>query len=151
MTALAASLLFFPFPGLAQPSDDSAASTRYYQDPQKNWPFSPAVQVGNIVYLSGQAGVDAKGHLPAGIEAQTRQAMTNIKDSARLAGVGLDNIFKCTVMLRDMTQWSAFNSVYLEFFKKDRLPARTSFGVTSLVKNALVEIDCMAVAAKTSP
>lgn len=129
-------------PALAQ----SDAPVTYYHDAGSKWPFSPAVRVGDVIYLSGQVGFDANGHLPDGMEAQARAAMNNVAATAKRAGVGMDNVFKCTVMLSDMKQWPTFNKIYVEYFKPDRLPARTAFGANGLALGALLEIDCMAAA-----
>ena len=60
-------------------------------------------------------------------------------------GSSLDNVVKCTVMLADMKEWADMNSVYVTFFKKERMPARSAFGVSGLALNARVEIECIAV------
>ena len=85
-------------------------------------PFSSAVRVGDILYLSGQMGFREDGTLAEGMEGQARQTFENIR--AVLTGAGLDfgDVFHCTVMLADMKQWPAFNTVYLEYFKEP-LPA----------------------------
>lgn len=109
-------------------------------------PFSDAVRVGDILYLSGQLGnVPGKLELvPGGIEAETRQMMENIARVLNASGLGFDDIFKCTVMLADMKQWAAFNAVYRPYFKPDRLPARSAFGASGLALGAAVEMECWA-------
>lgn len=87
----------------------------YYTDPASAWPFSPAVRVGDVIYLSGQIGLDQSGKLPNGMEAQAHAAMDNVVATARRAGVGMDRIVKCTVMLSDMSQWAAFNAIYVHY------------------------------------
>lgn len=109
-------------------------------------PFSPAVRAGDTIYLSGQIGALPDGTIPEGMEAQARAAMTNLGDAARMAGVGFDDMVKCTVMLADMSQWAAFNAVYVTYFRPGRLPARSAFGVNGLAMGAGVEIECIAVA-----
>ena len=111
-------------------------------------PFSEAVRVGDVIYLSGQVG-NLPGKLelaPGGIEAETRQMMENIRSTLERLGRSLDDVFRCSVMLRDMTQWGAFNNVYVSYFKPERLPVRTAFGVTDLVLGAAVEMECWAAA-----
>ena len=81
---------------------------------------------------------------PEGLAAQTRQTMENIKAELATFGLGMDAIFKCTVMLADMDQWRDFNAVYLEYFPTDRLPARSAFGAARLVGGALTEVECLA-------
>lgn len=111
-----------------------------------NLPFSEAVRVGNTVYLSGQIGVLpgtltlAKG----GIEAETKQTMENIKITLEAHGLSMSNIVKCTVMMADMSKWSAFNKVYITYFE-DNYPARSAFGTNGLAFNAQVEIECLAI------
>jgi 2-iminobutanoate/2-iminopropanoate deaminase len=109
-------------------------------------PFSDAVRVGEVLYLSGQLGnVPGKLELVAGgIEAETRQMMENIARVLNASGLGFDDVFKCTVMLGDMRQWAAFNSIYRSYFKPDRLPARSAFGASGLALGAAVEMECWA-------
>jgi reactive intermediate/imine deaminase len=111
-------------------------------------PFSPAVKVGSMLYLAGQVGTaaDAKGNavVPGGIEAETRQAMNNIKDVLEKSGSDMDHVVKCTVFMADMKEWDAMNAVYATFFRNGRFPARSAFGATGLALNARVEIECMA-------
>jgi 2-iminobutanoate/2-iminopropanoate deaminase len=109
-------------------------------------PFSPAVRVGDVLYLSGQIGNDANNRLPVGIEAQGRQAMENIAGVLKSQGATMNDVFKCTVYLADMRQWAAFNAVYLTYFNPKRLPARSAMGVNGLVAGALLEIECWAYA-----
>jgi 2-iminobutanoate/2-iminopropanoate deaminase len=111
-------------------------------------PFSEAVRVGDVMYLSGQVG-NLPGKLelaPGGIEAETRQMMENIRSTLERLGRSLDDVFRCSVMLRDMTQWGAFNDVYVSYFKQEWLPVRTAFGVADLVLGAAVEMECWAAA-----
>ncbi|WP_379069764.1 RidA family protein [Mesorhizobium sp. UC22_110] len=109
-------------------------------------PFSQAVRVGDILYLSGALGnVPGKLELVAGgIEAETRQTMENIGTVLRENGLGFADIFKCTVMLADMSKWGDFNRVYLEYFDPDRLPARSAFGTNGLALGAELELECLA-------
>ncbi|WP_054308054.1 Rid family hydrolase [Mesorhizobium sp. 1M-11] len=109
-------------------------------------PFSQAVRVGNILYLSGALGnVPGKLELVSGgIEAETRQTMENIGSVLRENGLGFADIFKCTVMLADMSKWGDFNRIYLEYFDPDRLPARSAFGANGLALGAQLELECMA-------
>ncbi len=113
-------------------------------------PFSLAVRVGDVLYLSGALGnVPGKMQLvPGGIEAETRQTMENIGAVLKANGLSFDNVFKCTAMLADMKEWSAFNKVYVAYFNPDRLPARSAFGASGLALGARVELECWAHAAK---
>lgn len=109
-------------------------------------PFSDAVRVGDVLYLSGALGnVPGKMELVSGgIEAETRQTMENIGSVLRARGLSFADIFKCTVMLADIGEWTAFNRVYLTYFKPDRLPARSAFAAAALALNARVELECWA-------
>lgn len=107
--------------------------------------LSDFVRVGNILYLSGKLGTDSTGSLVAGgIQPETKQTMENIKAVLEKNGSSMDNVIKCTVMLADIKEWADMNTVYVTFFKKERLPARSALGVSGLVRNARVEIECMA-------
>jgi len=110
-------------------------------------PFSEAVRVGNVLYLSGQIGiVPASTKLVSGgIREETRQAMDNIKTTLAAHGYGLSDLVKCTAMLADMAEWSTFNDVYRSFFS-GQYPARSAFGVNGLALGARVEIECIAAA-----
>jgi 2-iminobutanoate/2-iminopropanoate deaminase len=111
-------------------------------------PFTPAVQVGDILYLAGQIGTGASaqgGVVTGGIQAETRQTMLNIKDVLEKSGSDLDHVIKCTVFMADMKEWDAMNEVYTTFFPNYK-PARSAFGATGLALNARVEIECLAKA-----
>ena len=108
-------------------------------------PFSGAVRIGDILYLSGQMGFREDGTLAEGMEGQARQALDNVGDVLAGAGLGFSDIFHCTVMLADMDQWAAFNDVYLEYFSEP-LPTRSAFGVKALALGGLVELECQAYA-----
>jgi reactive intermediate/imine deaminase len=114
-------------------------------------PFSSAVRVGEVLYLSGQIGLGADGRLPEGIEAQTRQTMENIGAILRSAGRGWDDVFHCTAMLENMAEWPAFNRVYVTYFTPGRLPARSALGADGLALGALVEVECQAYAGPAAP
>lgn len=110
-------------------------------------PFSAAVRVGDILYLSGQLGTDSAGTLvPGGIEPETRQAMENIRAVVEANGSSMDRVVKCLVMLADMREWGAMNGVYVTFFP-DHLPARSAMGASGLALGARVEIECIAAVA----
>ena len=111
----------------------------------KDLPFSEAVRVGNMLYLSGQLGMNSSMKLvPGGIAAETRQAMENIKATLERYGSSLDHVIKVTVMLADIGEWGEMNSVYVQFFSK-HLPARSALGANGLAMGARVEIECIAV------
>jgi 2-iminobutanoate/2-iminopropanoate deaminase len=112
-------------------------------------PFSAAVRVGDMLYLSGQIGTDSAGALvKGGIEPETRQTMENIRAVLEANGSSMDRVVKCLVMLADMAEWSAMNRVYVTFFP-DHLPARSAMAASGLALGARVEIECIAVVAPT--
>ena len=111
-------------------------------------PFSSAVRVGDMLYLSGQIGNRPDGTLPEGIEAQSRQVMDNIGGVLKLAGLGYGNVVKCTVMIDDIKQWGDFNKVYVTYFPDGKFPARSAFGADGLAMGALIEVECWAYAGK---
>jgi reactive intermediate/imine deaminase len=107
-------------------------------------PFSDAVRVGHMLFLSGQLGTDSTGHLaPGGITAETRQALENIRRVLDRNGSSLDQVVKCTAMLADIQEWGAMNQVYVTYFRK-HLPARSAFATTGLVMGARIELECWA-------
>ncbi|MGB6067484.1 MAG: RidA family protein [Desulfomonilaceae bacterium] len=111
----------------------------------KGFPFSEAVRVGNVLYLSGQLGRDASGKMvPGGIAAETRQTMENIKATLGQYGSSLDHVVKVTVMLADIGEWPAMNEVYATYFPK-HFPARSALGANGLALGARVEIEVIAV------
>lgn len=110
-------------------------------------PFSEAVQIGDLMILSGQVGV-LPGTLTlveGGIQAETRQTMENIKTVLERHGSSMERVVKCTVMLEDIDEWGALNEVYREYFPVHK-PARSAFGADGLALGAKVEIECWAMA-----
>lgn len=122
----------------------AAAAAEVARDGGFTLPFSAAVRVGDVLYLSGQIGALPDGSLPDGMEAQARRAMENVGEVLREAGLGFGDVFHCLVMLADMAEWGAFNRVYLEYFDSGRLPARSAFAASGLALGARVEIECKA-------
>jgi 2-iminobutanoate/2-iminopropanoate deaminase len=109
-------------------------------------PFSEAVRVGNMLYLSGAIGnlPGKKQLVSGGITAETKQAMENIKSVLERNGSSIDRIVKCQIMLADMKDWQAMNEVYLTYFSNNRLPARSAMAAKGLALNAKIEIECIA-------
>jgi 2-iminobutanoate/2-iminopropanoate deaminase len=106
-------------------------------------PFSSAVRVDDMLYLSGQIGTDSSGKLVAGgIGPETRQTMENIRAVVESNGSSMDQVVKCLVMLADMDQWSAMNQIYVTYFPR-HLPARSAMGANGLALGAQVEIECL--------
>ena len=109
-------------------------------------PYVQAVKTEGMVFTSGQLPIDpATGAFPAGIVAQTRQSLQNVKAILAEAGIGMDRIIKTTVFLSDMNNFAAMNGVYAEFFGEGGCPARSAVEVARLPKDALVEIEAIAV------
>ncbi len=114
--------------------------------PQAIGPYSQAVVANGFVYTAGQIGLDpaTMDLVPGGVEAQTRQVLTNLKHVLEAAGSGLDRVVKTTVFLTDMAHFPAMNAVYAECFPHDP-PARSTVAVAGLPKGALVEIEVVAL------
>ena len=109
-------------------------------------PFSESVRVGDVLYLSGSLGNEpgTKMLVSGGLEAETHQTMRNIAHVLVTHGLTFDDVFKVQVMLADMTEWEAFNAIYVRYFKPDRLPARAAWGCNGLALDARVELECWA-------
>ncbi len=108
-------------------------------------PFSEAVEVGDLLYLSGQIGV-VPGTLelaPGGIRGEATQTMENIKSALSAHGYSMGDVVKCTVMLADIGEWATFNEVYKTFFTAP-YPARSAFGANGLGLGARTEVECIA-------
>ncbi|MFK7828577.1 MAG: RidA family protein [Congregibacter sp.] len=108
-------------------------------------PFSEAVRVGDVLYLSGQVGV-VPGQLvlvSGGLGPETHQTLRNIKTVLGANGLGLADIIRCTVMLADITEWDMFNDIYKSYFSAP-YPARSAMGVNGLALGARVEVECTA-------
>lgn len=107
--------------------------------------YSQAVKAGNLIFVSGQLPINAQtGEMPEDIKSQTRESINNIKGILAEVGASLDNVVKTTVYLADMSYFVPMNEVYAEEFKAV-YPARAAFAVKELPKQALVEIEVIAV------
>lgn len=113
--------------------------------PKAIGPYSVAIRTNCLIFTSGQLGLDpASGEIvPGGIEAETRQALTNIRNVLEAAGSGMEWVIKTTVFLKDMADFPKMNAVYAEFFPSDP-PARSTVQAT-LPKGGLVEIEAIAL------
>lgn len=110
-------------------------------------PYSQAVIAGNLIFTAGQLGIDPQtGKLAQGIEAQTRQALTNLSAVLEAASSSLAQVVKATVFLAHMEDFAAMNTVYAEFFPRQP-PARSTVEVARLPREALVEIEVIALKA----
>jgi len=114
--------------------------------PKAVGPYSQAIKAGNILFLSGQLPLDPQtGNIvPGNIEAQTRQSIENIKSILASAGTSLSNVVKTTVFLRNIEHFPEMNLVYQEYFNVDA-PARSTVEVSRLPKDALIEIEAIAI------
>lgn len=111
-------------------------------------PYSQGIQAGSTLFVSGQLPIDPATGAFAGenIASQTRQSLTNIKNILAAAGASMNDVVKTTVMLKNIGDFAAMNAVYAEFFTEP-FPARAAYQVAALPKDALVEIECIAVKA----
>ena len=127
---------------------DKPGQVSYYQSEAMaalNLPFSDAVRVGNMLYLSGNIG-NVPGELrlvEGGLEAEARQTMENIKAVLEANGTSFDHAVKLTIMMDDISQWSRFNEIYKEYFPNNK-PARSAFGADGLALGAALEVECIA-------
>ena len=112
-------------------------------------PFSTAVRVGNMLYLSGQIGTlpGTRELAPGGVAAEARQTLENIKAVLEFAGSSMDRVVKCTVFLLDIADYSAVNEVYATYFPVDP-PARSAMAASGLALGSQVEIECIALAGR---
>jgi 2-iminobutanoate/2-iminopropanoate deaminase len=107
-------------------------------------PYSQAIEAGGFVFASGQIPVDpATGNIPDGIEAQAKQALTNVKNLMEASGLSMDNIVKTSVFIKDMNDFAKVNEVYATFFESD-FPARSCVEVARLPKDVLIEVEVIA-------
>ena len=108
-------------------------------------PYSAAVRVDNMLYLSGALGIvpGTRALAEGGIAGETRQTLENISTTLQNSGSSMENVVKCTVFLADIGEWGEMNEVYKTFFPNK--PARSAVGVSGIGLDARVEIECIAV------
>ena len=135
--------IFAVFPAAATAAGPDVE--HFSANPDMQLPFSDAVRVGNMLYLSGKIGnvAGTRNLAEGGIAGETRQTLENIKASLEKYGSSLDEVVKCTVFLADIAEWGAMNEVYTTFFTNK--PARSALGASGLALDARVEIECIAV------
>lgn len=127
---------------------DEPSAVEFYgaaTEGERQLPFSDAVRVGNLLFLSGKIG-NIPGTLelaPGGIQGETRQTLENIKSSLERVGSSMGEVVKCTVFLADIAEWAAMNEVYIQYFPKNP-PARSALGSSGLALGARTEIECIA-------
>ena len=114
--------------------------------PKAIGPYSQAILTDELIFTAGQVGLipETMEIIEGGVEAQTRQALTNLKYVLECADSGLKYVVKTTVFLQNMDDFAAMNGVYAEFFPENP-PARSTVAVAALPKGALVEIECIAM------
>lgn len=132
----------------AERMESAAPVAEFLSTPEQQamgFPFSEAVRVGHMLYLSGQIGnvPGTTDMAEGGIQGETRQLLENIGQVLERYGSSMDRIVKCLVMIDDMAEWPAMNEVYAEFFPGPK-PARSALGADGLALGARVEIECMA-------
>lgn len=115
--------------------------------PKAIGPYSQAIRAGDFIFTAGQVPIDpATGQLIDGdISAQTRRALMNVSAILDAAGTSMSKVVKTTVFMANMNDFSLMNAVYAEFFPEDP-PARSTFGVAALPRNALIEIETITLA-----
>ncbi|WP_108867122.1 RidA family protein [Aquimarina aquimarini] len=143
--------LLMIFIGCTMNTSDSKKEVVFHKthEPKKSKaPFSDIVQVGDLYFLSGQIGMDhsVRELVEGGIKVETKQALENIKDVLKHHNMDMENVVKCTVILSDINDFSAFNEIYKDYFPHK--PARTTFAAKGLAKDAKIEIECVAVKKK---
>tara|TARA_B100001750_G_scaffold237190_1_gene241991 strand:+ start:2445 stop:2897 length:453 start_codon:yes stop_codon:yes gene_type:complete len=139
---LISALLLFGFNGWAENTVIEHLSSE--QTMEQDFPFSDAVRVDNTIYISGMIGDDEEGNLvEGGIVPEAHTVMKKMGDILAHFNLNYDDVFKCLVMIDDISQWSLFNSVYVQYFEKP-YPARSAFGADGLAGNASFELECMA-------
>jgi len=128
--------------------NDTKSIVKYHkshEERRQNAPFSDAVQIDNLFFLTGQIGKNHKTEklVEGGIDAETKQAILNVETVLKQHNLTLKDVVKCTVILSDISDFSKMNTIYRTFFKEN-LPARTTFAA-SLVGSAKIEIEVVAV------
>jgi 2-iminobutanoate/2-iminopropanoate deaminase len=132
-------------------TSSASAAPQYFPAPAlqgRPAPFSTAVQVGDMLYLSGQIGIAPDGKLPDTFDGQAKQTMENVGGVLKAHGRGWGDVFKCTVFIADMKNWPTFNAIYVPYFAPGKLPARSAVGVSGLALGAQLELECLAYAGK---
>jgi 2-iminobutanoate/2-iminopropanoate deaminase len=112
--------------------------------PKPMAPYSPAIDTGGLVFVSGQIGVNSSGDLPDGIAAQAEQALKNLAGVLDAAGLSMSDVAKTTCFLADINDFNAFNDIYSKHVG-DPPPARSTYQVGALPRGARIEIEAIAV------
>ncbi len=133
-------------------AQDAPSDMQFLSSPETaklGLPFSEAVRVGDLLFLSGVVGVEPGTFklVPGGLEAETRQVLENIRRVLEENGSSMDRVAKCTVMLADIADWPKVNAIYTTYFSKP-YPARSALAASGLALGARVEIECIGVASE---
>lgn len=138
-------LLLLGVPTIAIAQQDTSKRVIQLPGALPGLPFSSAVRVGNVLYLSGAIGVlpGTRQLVDTGVTKQTQQTLENIKAVLVYAGSSMERVFKCTVFLSNIAYYDEMNRVYITFFPKDA-PARSTVAGSGLALGAKVEIECLA-------
>ena len=137
-------VFFLVFSGLASLSHAQTLFFNDGPDADQTLPFSQAVRVNDLLFVSGQVGTDQSGALvDGGIGPESHQVMRNIRDIIHRRGLQMSDVVKCTVFLADVAQWGDFNKVYTSYFSRP-YPARSALGANGLALGAALEVECIA-------
>ena len=143
-------VFFLVFSGLASLSHAQTLFFNDGPDADQTLPFSQAVRVNDLLFVSGQVGTDQSGALvDGGIGPESHQVMRNIRDIIHRRGLQMSDVVKCTVFLADVAQWGDFNKVYTSYFSRP-YPARSALGANGLALGAALEVECIAAYPPTS-
>lgn len=128
-----------------QPNNQNIKFHKSHEPKKAQAPFSDVVEANGFLFLAGQVGMNhtTRTLVEGGIEAETKQCIENIKDVLAQHNSSLDRVVKCTVILRDINDFEAFNEIYKTYFPNK--PARTTFAASGLAVGANIEIDVIAV------
>lgn len=143
-------VFFLVFSGLSSLSHAQTVFFNDGPDADQTLPFSQAVRVNDLLFVSGQVGTDQSGALvDGGIGPESHQVMRNIRDIIHRRGLQMSDVVKCTVFLADVAQWGDFNKVYTSYFSRP-YPARSALGANGLALGAALEVECIAAYPPTS-
>lgn len=132
--------------GIVRQELAKAGAAQFMTSAQVIGPYSPAVHVGKLLFVSGQIGLDPATGKLAGttIESQTRQALENLRSILEKSGYDSTSVIQCSVFLKDVNDFQQMNLIYGGYFQEGRYPARTTVEVSNLPRNAIIEIAAIA-------